>query len=405
MAVLPMDACRPSPFRKTFLLLAAVVGLTNALPARADAPDPSPWVQFTTGLAGNQVQLSWVASPSLRYKIEKSTTLEASGDGAWSLRAVVSPMGPVGRWLDPNRRATVRSTGSPFRRRKFSRSRRLLLSPTGGIIDIKGQCIPDGSFLVLEIEGQPPLFVPLAFLAADTWRAVVTGTFVPGALVTSARVVNGSGVTLDTIDQAITITPTGLALDGPADMPPAAPVPQCQSNPVPGIGIIVKKHPPPDKAGASRMATGGVDEDCDGDCDDEDDSANPLGMAINEACIKRIRHQRDHPAGRAAYPSGLPGEVAFQTVDLAVASPAWPRSSFCPHLQVEVRCRRRDGSGLGLLAQHLHRANPLSRRAGLRRGLAAGGRARRGRTGRHLPPPVRRLVSMRRVVPRGAVHR
>ena len=48
-----------------------------------------------------------------------------------------------------------------------------VLSPTGGDIFVRGQCLPDGSFLALEIAGQAPILVPLVPVAGQPglWRA------------------------------------------------------------------------------------------------------------------------------------------------------------------------------------------------------------------------------------------
>ena len=130
-------------------------------------------------------------------------------------------------------------------------------------------------------------------------------------------------MTLDTIDQDITITGTGRALDGPADLPPAAPVPEFASKPVPSIGLVVKKNRPPPRPSHSQLASSGGGED--DDCDGIDDPFLPLGMAINEKGLpgdsKKNTSAKKTNMVRP-YPSGVPGEVAFQRDDLVIPTPA-----------------------------------------------------------------------------------
>jgi YD repeat-containing protein len=233
-----------------------------------------PLLEFTSGLPGKQVRLSWAGASGVRYAVEKSTTLATGGAGGWTQVALVEASGPDAVWLDP-----VATTTKSFYRVSQPLAEVFSISPpvlstSGGALVVHGQCIPAGSFLVIQISGQAPVLVPLSSLGNGEWQAPATGTFAVGDEAAAVSIQDGNGVTLVTLNQPLEITQTGRATDSPGSLPPAAPTPDYQSNPVPGIGIIVKQGPKPPKG--HRMAPGP-----DNDCDDAD-PFSPLGMAINE---------------------------------------------------------------------------------------------------------------------------
>lgn len=221
-----------------------------------------PALEFSSGLPGKQVRLSWAAQAGGRYAVEKSTTLASGGAGGWEQVAMVEASGTDAVWLDP-----VATTTKVFYRimqplaEVFSISPPVL-STSGGALVVHGQCIPAGSFLVIQIPGQAPILVPLSSLGSGEWQALVGGTFAAGDEAAAVSIQDGNGVTLVTLNQPLEITQTGLAVDGPPSLPPAPPTPQFQSNPVPGIGIIVKTHGIKPNKPSHRMAPG-PDEDCD----------------------------------------------------------------------------------------------------------------------------------------------
>ncbi len=235
--------------------LLAITILLQALPspARGQGPVGTPLLELASGLPGKQVRLTWVAVPGARYRIEKSSTLLTGGPGGWAQVALVETATTDGLWLDPE--PTVEKS---FYRIMQPVGEVFAISPTvlgesGGVLIVEGQAIAGGSFLVLEIDGVGPLQFELVALGGGRWQADVTGSFTPGASVTAVRIVN-SGATVVTLNQPLTVTLTGLALDGFASLPPGAPVTQDAVKPIKGIGIVVKRNP---GTPAERMAGGG----------------------------------------------------------------------------------------------------------------------------------------------------
>jgi YD repeat-containing protein len=205
----------------------------------ADGTVAPPLLEFASGLPGKQVRLSWASQTGVRYAVEKSTTLASGGVDGWTQVALVEATGPDSVWLDP-----VATTTKAFYRvsqplaEVYSISPPVL-SPTGGALVIQGQCIPAGSFLVIQIPGQAPVLVPLSALGNGEWQALVGETFAVGDEAAAIRIQDGNGVTLVTLNQPLEITATGRALDSPASLPPGAPV--AQSDPIPGVGIVIKQ--------------------------------------------------------------------------------------------------------------------------------------------------------------------
>lgn len=328
----------------------------------AEIAVPAPPLELVSGLPGKQVRLNWPAETGLRYRVEKSTALASGGTGGWTQVALVEAPGAAGVWLD------AEPTGEKAFYRVAQPAAEVfaitppLLAPAGGELLIHGQRLPAGSLLVLESDGQAPLAVALESLGGGVWRAAVVGGQLPGGAILSARVVDAGGTTLVTLNQTISVTASGRALDSPPALPPAAPVPQDASKPVPRIGIVVKHGNGP----AARVAPGG-DQDCDGEADESDApvasliaaflskkgydyyqaqsslssaglQTNPLfvdhGLAganpLNDA--SRLAHHKHPdlmrremgPGGISPAPSGLPGEVSFQTCALALETPAGP---------------------------------------------------------------------------------
>ena len=216
----------------------------------AETVDP-PALEFASGLPGKQVRLTWLAETGVRYRIEKSSTLATGGAGGWTQVALVEAAAAETSWTDPE----ATTTKSFYRISQpvaevFSIAPPVI-STTGGELVIGGQGIPAGSFLVLEFDGQT-LQVPLTVAGGGMWDASVVGQFSEDSSVIVIGIVDGSGTPVVLLNAPIRVTATGRALDAPASLPPAAPVPQMASNPIPGVGIVVKRNP-----GSSTARMGG----------------------------------------------------------------------------------------------------------------------------------------------------
>jgi YD repeat-containing protein len=116
------------------------------------------------------------------------------------------------------------------------------------------------------------------------------------------------------------VTLSGLMVDGPASLPPAAPLPLSASNPIPGIGIVVKRNPPYPKPshrpGGNPLYQG-----------ENNAGENPLHQARglhNNPAFQEHNNQGEMPDLHTPLSSGLPGEVGFHACDLALATPAGP---------------------------------------------------------------------------------
>lgn len=327
----------------------------------AEAPVAPPELEFSSGLPGKQVRLSWAAQAGGRYAVEKSTTLASGGAVGWEQVALVEASGTDAVWLDP-----VATTTKAFYRimqplaEVFSISPPVL-STSGGALVVHGQCIPAGSFLVIQIPGQAPILVPLSSLGNGEWQTLVGGTFAVGAEAAAVSIQDGNGVTLVTLNQPLEITPTGRALDSPGSLPPAPPVVGDLVKPIPSIGIVVKSNaggPYPE-----RSQSPGPDDDCDNSADSGSSllavwlgrkgyqyymaksNMNAAGLhnnpyyANNELAgempahsssklVKEIAYARHKaemgPGAISPAPSGLPGEVSFQFCALSLETPAGP---------------------------------------------------------------------------------
>lgn len=233
---------RARAMSRGFLLLSLLAPL-GAVSLRAEAPLAPPLLEFSSGLPGKQVRLSWAGTVGARYAIEKSTTLASGGSGGWTQVDLVVATGPDAVWLDP-----VATTTKAFYRVSQPLAEVFSISPpvlsaNGGALVVHGQCIPAGSFLVIQIPGQAPILVPLSSLENGEWQALVSGSFSLGGQATAVRIQDGNGVTLVTLNQPLEITATGRALDSPGSLPPAPPVAGDLVKPIPSIGIVVKKNP------------------------------------------------------------------------------------------------------------------------------------------------------------------
>ncbi len=216
------------------LLALLMLSFSASLSAVENSP---PLLEFASGLPGKQVQLSWSSEVGVRYRIERSTTLDA-----WSQIALVEATGTTTSWRDPEPTgAKAFYRVSQPQTEVFSISPPLL-SSSGGTLVIRGQIIPAGSFLVLDVDGQL-LQVPLSGAGGGLWNAVVTGQFAPGANATVVGIVDGTGATIVSLNLSLTVTGTGRALDGFVTLPPGAPVATDAAKKIPGIGVVVKKNP------------------------------------------------------------------------------------------------------------------------------------------------------------------
>lgn len=351
------------------LVLAALL-----LPASLLAEVTPPLLEIASGLPGKQVRLTWPASQGVRYRIERSAALTAA---TWRQVALVEADDTDGEWLDPEPTATKAFYRILQPQTEVFGISLPLLTAVGGDLRILGQLIPPGSFLVLEIEGQAPLFIPLSALGNGEWQALVSGAFVPGSQVIAARIEDGGGLTLVTLNQPITVTDSGRALDSSPGLPPGAPSnsrrkrmeeieaqlaahgenPLYEDSGLSGVNPLFEGrsagngNPLFESSGNSghnplseAMATGGGG------------NSSPLydaqGLEVTSALYQgsgnarlAIKTKGTGKSGRVAAPSlnhaintkgtgtsgrimpassGLPGEVSFQVCDLSVPCPAGP---------------------------------------------------------------------------------
>jgi hypothetical protein len=221
---------------KTRLLAASMI-LALPLSLFSDQAGPPPLLEFTSGLPGRQVRLSWPAEAGLRYRIERSSGLV----GDWRQVALVEPTAAEGVWRDPEptaERAFYRVVQPQAEVFSISPP---LLSPLGGDLWIHAQCLPAGSVLVLEVEGVA-MEVVLERLGNGLWRARSAANFNPGTRVVATAIKDALGATLVSLNQPIEVTATGRATDSPPGSPPASPVDGAK--PIPSIGIVVKSNKP-----------------------------------------------------------------------------------------------------------------------------------------------------------------
>lgn len=297
------------------LRFAAALSAMLVVPCQGEGPVSTPVLDLATGLPGRQAQLQWDSEPGIRYAIQKSTDLGAGGAGSrgWTRVAVVVADDTSADWIDPiptesrafyrivQPQAEVFSIVEP------------VLSATGGSLVLVGQCIPDGSFLTLEIDGIL-VSVPLVSSGPGQWTAVFAGPFVPGGSVLSAAVTDGGGGTICPVDVDITITETGFAADAPPNsLPPAAPYPLQASIPVPGVGVVIKKHP-----GNSSGKRVGPGDDID---DDDDGDTVEHGRVKVQFHWDRYGKEKDrHGAGGAPVLSPLNATIPVPGVGVVVKS-------------------------------------------------------------------------------------
>ncbi|MCP5543638.1 MAG: hypothetical protein H7A49_06985 [Akkermansiaceae bacterium] len=330
------------------LCFAAALAACLIVSATADTTVSPPVLGFATGLPGEQVHLAWASEPGVRYAIEKSTDLAAGsgggGGGGWTRVAVVRADDTSADWTDPvatETRAFYRI--SQPQAEVFSIAEPVL-SSSGGTLVVVGQCIPDGSFLTLEIDGVGLVSAALVSSGPGQWTATFTGAFpVPGGSVISvisAAITDGGGAEICPVDVDISITETGFAADAPLNsLPPAAPCPLVAQIPVPGVGIIIKKHP---GNGSGKRAGPGDYLD-----DDDDDDTVPtnasipvpgVGVVIKkhpgssvdrradpDDCDDENDDPRDASSIRLAPGrNGMPGEACLEYDALTLACPAGP---------------------------------------------------------------------------------
>ncbi|MEK7951887.1 hypothetical protein [Luteolibacter soli] len=227
-------------------LPAALLSLALSSPLFAGDPVQPPLLEFAAGLPGKQIRLKWNSESGVRYRIERSTDLGSAGGGGggggaggWKQLALVEATGTQGEWLDPEPTTTKSFYRIVQPQAEVFEIPEPVLQPLGGDILIHGQCILDGSKLVISVNGVPQE-VALVAMGGGYWRASIVGGMLPGGAVVSAIAVRDpSGVDVVTLNIPISITATGRASDAPPSLPPGAPL--ASSNPIPGVGIVVKK--------------------------------------------------------------------------------------------------------------------------------------------------------------------
>lgn len=340
-------------------MMAMAIGcLVSPRMAIADDTGSPPLIEFALGLPGKQVKLNWSSEPGVRYHVEKSSSIGAGGGsgGGWARVAMIEATGPSVEWRDPQsvtERCFYRVTKP--RAEVFSITPPVL-NASGGILDVRGQCLPAGSTVeLLDDSGAVIGSFPLTGVSAGLYRSSVSGAFPPGSHFSARVVVPGSGSLGSPVPLAVTLS--GLASDAPASLPPAAPVPLGVSKPVPGIGIVVKNNgygkraasinddSDPDIASVAWLTKKGYDcyqarsdlsyraglivgaEKCDdgrGDLPD-DGVKSPLyddrGREVSNP-LYTGQHRISPPS------SGIPGEVSFHFDALSLPCPAGPALSW-----------------------------------------------------------------------------
>lgn len=129
------------------------------------------------------MKLTWSPQSNVRYRVEKSTSLSVNGEGAWSTRALVEG----GEWLDPEPQDTRAFYRVPAPQPEVFSVYPTVLGPAGTTLIIEGQCLRAGSTLVFEIEGGPPVSVPLQPGAPGSYRALVGGGWCRGRISSARR--------------------------------------------------------------------------------------------------------------------------------------------------------------------------------------------------------------------------
>ncbi len=144
--------------------------------------------------------LQWDAQPGVQYVMQKTVTLVPTPTASFKQVALVTAEGTTCQWVDPE------STGATgFYRIEIPAAQVFALEPpvlstAGGDIFVRAQCLPPGSFLALEVSGQPPVFAELVPVAGQPglWRASfsssaiggITGGAVAGRVVDSKETLN-----------------------------------------------------------------------------------------------------------------------------------------------------------------------------------------------------------------------
>lgn len=263
---------------------------------RADGTTP-PAVQFQTGLAGNQVVLTWLAQPGARYRIRSSTTLT----NPWRDRDVVVAEGTNASWMDPEATGAKAFYQIDIPQAQVFTVEPAVISP-GGVLVLTGQSIPPGSSVVFEIEGMADVSAPIV-VGPDGRMTVTLPTFGVvagpggGPHVKRAYVVAPGGATVCGIGQTFAATLSGFATDSPPVMPPAAQGAK-RSEAELNLNAIEKK---------ARTAPVPNIPPIPGMCPGIATLSAPLGMGT----FTRI-----------------PGEVCVEQTDLALATPAGPPLAF-----------------------------------------------------------------------------
>jgi|GEM_PF-4602942 len=366
--------------KKPFLLLPAALvagALLVSFPLfmSADETTFSPSLNFTTGLAGQQTKITWPAQPGVQYRVRKSGSL---GQETWVDRALVTATSATASWTDtePTGRRDFYQVPAP-QPEVFS-VEPAVISPGGELI-VRAQCLPSGSSLMIELEGLPPIVVPLVPQPDGTYRAVLPAFPMP-AHVTAVRVVTAGGAPVLTVDQTFEVTASGRATDAPPVEPTVL------GRYVPGVArrmLLPTLPPPPPRLSAPVLtAEGGVTPTPglggNGDANGSGGSAGKVSfndisfnfahfrsmdgahfdyggstdMAIQTRGAPATKSSRDAQRRSGETSLGdfvivkreaLPGEVSFQQRDLSVPVPAGPALDWVS----TYRSKRGGGGGGG----------------------------------------------------------
>jgi YD repeat-containing protein len=256
-------------------------------------------LEITEGLPGTQARLSWPSEPGARYRVERSPDLSP---GSFRPIATIDASATTTHWRD----------SEPLKDRMFYRVMKpmpevfsfepAVFPASGGLIHVHGSGLPPGARLRFEVTGVGVFVLPLTPVSPGVWAASIPGGLPPGGEVASAFVTDSTG----TVNVSAEITSTltlevsedGRASDGPAGLPPAAPVPATEvAIKTKGTGADpLRLAPPRNGVAIKTKATG----------------AEPVRLAPIAT------------GGHGPTQQGMPGEVCLHACDLELAAPAGP---------------------------------------------------------------------------------
>lgn len=291
----------------------------------ADTLPLTPVLDSTAGLAGTQSRVTWPAQPGVRYRVEKSTGVASDGTNAWSARALVEAKGSTGEWVDPEAQSSRAFFRVPTPQPEVFQIQPPVLS-SGGELWVEAQCLPPGTSLTFEVDGQPPIIASLVENPDGTYRVTlpVIAPSAIGARITKVSLMDALGATVVEIGQQFEITASGLATIPPPVLPPVIAADQrvkTRSN------IKNDRWISPDST------------DCD-DCDDSDPARvmgnDPRVLLPNVAGL--TQHSR--------------GDSVYDSINLSVAGTCDMRRSKRSEAELNLNAIERQGARPGSVVLH-----------------------------------------------------